>query len=115
MAFHLYDTKQRRIVPLEPVTPGQVTIYHCGMTVQSAPHLGHIRKEVVFDVLRRWLVYSGYHVEIVSNVTDIDDKILNKAAEQGIPWYSLAYHYELVLHDSFKALGCHPPTYEPRA
>jgi cysteinyl-tRNA synthetase len=83
--------------------------------VQSAPHLGHIRKEVIFDVLRRWLSYSGFKVQIVANVTDIDDKILNNAAKQGIPWYALAYHFELELHKAYAALGCTPPSYEPRA
>ncbi|WP_411567190.1 cysteine--tRNA ligase [Raineyella sp. LH-20] len=98
-----------------PVVPGKVSIYHCGLTVQSAPHLGHIRKEVVFDVLRRWLAWSGYEVKVVANVTDIDDKILRKSAEQGVEWYALAYRFELELHKAYQALGCLPPTYEPRA
>ncbi|MDR1791023.1 MAG: cysteine--tRNA ligase [Propionibacteriaceae bacterium] len=115
MAFRLFDSKQKQVVDFEPVRPGEVSIYHCGLTVQSAPHLGHIRKEVVFDVLRRWLTHLGYHVQIVANVTDIDDKILNKAAAQGVPWYALAYHFELELHKAYAALGCLPPTYEPRA
>ena len=63
--------------------PGEVSIYHCGLTVQAPPHLGHIRKEVVFDVLRRWLTWSGYQVTVIANVTDIDDKILVKSAEAG--------------------------------
>jgi cysteinyl-tRNA synthetase len=111
----LYDSALRQIVPFEPVRPGECSIYHCGLTVQSAPHLGHIRKEVIFDVLRRWLTYSGLKVTIVANVTDIDDKILNKAADQGIEWFALAYHFELELHKAYAALGCTPPTYEPRA
>ena len=73
---------------LVPVQPGRVSIYHCGLTVQGPPHIGHIRKEVVFDVLRRWLERSGYEVTIVANVTDIDDKILAKAAEAGPPWFA---------------------------
>jgi cysteinyl-tRNA synthetase len=92
-----------------------VSIYHCGLTVQSPPHLGHIRKEVVFDVLRRWLTWSGYEVTVIANVTDIDDKILNKSAEAGVPWFAHAYRYERELHDAYAALGCEPPTYEPRA
>ena len=71
-----------------------MSIYHCGLTVQSAPHLGHIRKEVVFDVLRRWLEFSGYQVSVVANVTDIDDKILQKSAENGEDWFALAYRFE---------------------
>ena len=99
----------------EPVVPGRVSIYHCGLTVQSGPHLGHIRKEVVFDVLRRWLTWSGYEVTVIANITDIDDKILIKSAEAGMPWFALAYRFERELHDAYAALGCLPPTYEPRA
>ncbi len=115
MTFQLYDSMTHRTREFVPVVPGKVSIYHCGLTVQSAPHLGHIRKEVVFDVLRRWLSWSGYEVKIVANVTDIDDKILRKSAEQGVEWYALAYHFELELHKAYQALGCIPPTYEPRA
>jgi cysteinyl-tRNA synthetase len=92
-----------------------VSIYHCGLTVQSGPHLGHIRKEVVFDVLRRWLAWCGYDVTVIANITDIDDKILIKSAEAGTPWFAHAYHFERELHDAYAALGCLPPTYEPRA
>jgi cysteinyl-tRNA synthetase len=113
--FRLYDTATRSIRDFEPVVPGQVSIYHCGLTVQSAPHLGHIRKEVVFDVLRRWLTWSGYEVTVIANITDIDDKILTKSAEAGVPWWAHAYRYERELHDAYAALGCEPPTYEPRA
>ena len=114
-SLRLYDTASRSVRPLDPVVPGQVSIYHCGLTVQSAPHLGHIRKEVVFDVLRRWLTRSGYQVTVIANVTDIDDKILAKSAEAGVPWFAHAYRYERELHDAYAALGCEPPTYEPRA
>ncbi len=115
MTFHLYDSMTHQIHEFHPVVPGEVSIYHCGLTVQAAPHVGHIRKEVVFDVLRRWLTWSGYRVKIVANVTDIDDKILRKSAERDVEWYALAYHYELELHKAYDALGCLPPTYEPRA
>ncbi|HBX83012.1 MAG: cysteine--tRNA ligase [Micropruina sp.] len=115
MTFHLYNSATRTIVPFEPLVPGRVSIYHCGLTVQSAPHLGHIRKEVVFDVLRRWLTYSGYQVTVVANVTDIDDKILAKSAAAGVEWWAHAYTFERELHAAYAALGCLPPTYEPRA
>ena len=115
MTFRLYDSATRSMRDLEPVVPGVVSIYHCGLTVQSSPHLGHLRKEVVFDVLRRWLTVSGYQVNIVANVTDIDDKILAKSAEAGVPWFAHAYHFERELHEAYAALGCEPPTYEPRA
>ena len=115
MAFSLYDTATRQVRTLEPVIPGQVSIYHCGLTVQGPPHIGHIRKEVVFDVLRRWLMRAGLDVTIVANVTDIDDKIISKGAEQGRPWFAVAYENERALHAAYEVLGCIPPTYEPRA
>ena len=115
VSFRLYDTATRTVRDFEPVRPGQVSIYHCGLTVQASPHLGHIRKEVVFDVLRRWLEHSGHRVSVIANVTDIDDKILAKSAEAGVEWFAHAYHFERELHDAYAALGCLPPTYEPRA
>lgn len=115
MSFRLYDTATRRVRDFEPLIAGRVSIYHCGLTVQSAPHVGHIRKEVVFDVLRRWLTAQGLDVTVVANVTDIDDKILAKSAAAGVPWYAHAYRFERELHDAYAALGCLPPTYEPRA
>jgi cysteinyl-tRNA synthetase len=114
-AFRLFDTATRSVRDFDPLVPGQVSIYHCGLTVQSGPHLGHIRKEVVFDVLRRWLTWCGYDVTVIANVTDIDDKILIKSAEAGVPWFAHAYRFERELHDAYAALGCLPPTYEPRA
>jgi cysteinyl-tRNA synthetase len=77
--------------------------------------VGHIRKEIVFDVLRRWLTTSGYRVTLVTNVTDIDDKILAKSVEAGVEWYVHAYANERELHRAYAALGIQPPTYEPRA
>lgn len=115
MSLRLYDTATHEVRDFVPMRPGQVSIYHCGLTVQAAPHLGHIRKEVVFDVLRRWLVWHGLDVTIVANVTDIDDKILSKSAEAGVPWFAHAYRFERELHAAYAALGCLPPTYEPRA
>ncbi|HSS68302.1 MAG TPA: cysteine--tRNA ligase [Nocardioidaceae bacterium] len=115
MTLRLYDTATREIRDFEPIEPGRVGIYHCGLTVQAAPHVGHIYKEVVFDVLRRWLEHRGFAVTIIANITDIDDKILIKSAEQGVPWWALAYANELALHHAYDVLGCTPPTYEPRA
>ncbi len=115
MALRLYDSLTSATSDFVPLVPGRVSIYHCGLTLQSAPHLGHIRKEVVFDVLQRWLRASGYQVTIIANVTDIDDKILTKSAEAGVEWFALAYGFERELHLAYTALGCQPPTYEPRA
>ena len=115
MSLHLYDTATRAVRPFVPLEDGKVSIYHCGLTVQASPHVGHIRKEVVFDVLRRWLEHQGLRVTVVANVTDIDDKILMKSAEAGVEWWAHAYHFERELHDAYASLGCIPPTYEPRA
>ena len=115
MTLSLYDTATRAVREFVPLVDGKVSIYHCGLTVQDSPHLGHIRKEVVFDVLRRWLEHNGLDVTVVANVTDIDDKILAKSAEAGVEWFAHAYHFERELHEAYAALGCKPPTYEPRA
>ena len=115
MSLRLYDTATREVRDFDPLVPGEVSIYHCGLTVQSAPHVGHIRKEVVFDVLRRWLTWQGLRVTVIANVTDIDDKILNKSAEAGVPWFAHAYRFERELHDAYAALGLPAATYEPRA
>ncbi|MCL2735711.1 MAG: cysteine--tRNA ligase [Propionibacteriaceae bacterium] len=115
MTLTIYDTGRGAKVPFVPLVDGQVSIYCCGLTVQSAPHLGHIRKEAVFDVLRRWLTATGYQVTLITNVTDIDDKILAKSAEAGVPWYAHAYTFERELHNAYAALGLQAPTYEPRA
>ena len=73
MTLRLYDTATREIRDFVPLEPGLVGIYHCGLTVQGPPHIGHIRKEVTFDVLRRWFEHRGYDVTLVANITDIDD------------------------------------------
>jgi cysteinyl-tRNA synthetase len=115
VSLRLYNSATRETAAFVPVAPGRVSIYHCGLTVQGPPHIGHIRKEVVFDVLRRWLTHDGLAVTIVANITDIDDKILQKGAEQDRAWFAVAYENERALHQAYDVLGCLPPTYEPRA
>ena len=83
--------------------------------MQAPPHIGHIRSGVNFDILRRWLITSGYKVNFVRNVTDIDDKILHKAVHEEIPWWQVAMKYERAFTDAYNALNVLPPTYEPRA
>ncbi len=83
MTLRLTNTLSRRVEPFEPLTPGQVSIYCCGVTVYDLCHLGHARSYIAWDVLRRYLIWSGYRVTFVQNYTDIDDKILNRAAEEG--------------------------------
>ena len=94
---------------------GRVGVYVCGLTVQSEPHVGHVRSAVNFDVLRRWLAHRGFAVDFIRNVTDIDDKILTKAEVQGRPWYNLAYDMKRELDRAYAALNVLPPTYEPAA
>jgi cysteinyl-tRNA synthetase len=114
-ALNLYDTKSRKVAPFKSLKPKQVGIYLCGATVQAPPHIGHIRSGVNFDILRRWLIASGYEVTFVRNVTDIDDKILHKAVHEEIPWWAVAMKYERTFTDAYDALNVLPPTYEPRA
>ncbi len=113
--IRLYDTATREVSEFKPVTPGKVSIYVCGATVQASPHIGHIRSGVNFDILRRWLEASGNSVIFVRNVTDIDDKILHKAIHEEMPWWALAMKYERAFADAYRALNVLPPTYEPRA
>jgi cysteinyl-tRNA synthetase len=115
MNLHLYNTATRTTTEFKPLVAGKVGIYLCGATVQAPPHIGHIRSGVNFDILRRWLVTSGYDVTFIRNVTDIDDKILHKAVHELIPWWAVAMKYERAFTDAYKALNVLPPTYEPRA
>ena len=114
-ALKLYDTKTRQTLEFKPIKQGEVGIYLCGATVQAPPHIGHIRSGVNFDILRRWLIASGFKVTFVRNVTDIDDKILHKAVHEEIPWWQVAMKYERAFTDAYNALNVMPPTYEPRA
>jgi len=115
VSLRLYDTAARAVRDFTPLRAGQVSVYVCGLTVQGPPHLGHVRAALAFDVLRRWLVAGGLEVTYVRNVTDIDDKILAKAAEHGVPWWAWAYDNELACTRAYDVLGVLPPTYEPRA
>ncbi|MCM2427021.1 cysteine--tRNA ligase [Streptomyces sp. RKAG337] len=115
MTIRLYDTSARQIRDFTPLTPGCVSIYLCGATVQAAPHIGHIRSGLNFDIMQRWFAYRGYDVTFIRNVTDIDDKILWKSAEQGRPWWAIGYENERAFSSGYDVLGCLPPTYEPRA
>jgi cysteinyl-tRNA synthetase len=115
VALRLYDSKTRTLSEFVPLVPGQVGIYVCGPTVQSSPHIGHLRSALVYDQLRRWLSHSGNKVTFVRNVTDIDDKVLANASESNEEWWALAYRIELEFTAAYEAIGVLPPTYEPRA
>lgn len=113
--LNLYDTASHQVSHFVPLKPGEVGIYVCGATVQSSPHIGHIRAAVAFDIVRRWFLKLGYKVTFVRNVTDIDDKILVKAAAAGQRWWARAYYYEREFTEAYNTLGVLPPTVEPRA
>ena len=126
MTVRLYDTRSQSLQELVPLVPGRVGIYVCGPTVQSSPHIGHLRSALSYDLLRRWLEYRRYDVTLIRNVTDIDDKILaavrgrdpmngSLAAVRGDEWWAHAYRVELEFTAAYTAIGVLPPTYEPRA
>ena len=111
----LYNTATRAVSEFKPLMPGNVGIYLCGATVQAPPHIGHVRSGVNFDILRRWLLASGFDVTFIRNVTDIDDKILQKSVTEEMPWWAVAMKYERAFTEAYRALNVLPPTYEPRA
>jgi len=115
VSLRLYDTAVRAVRDFTPLRAGQASVYVCGLTVQGPPHIGHVRSALVFDVLRRWLTAGGLEVTYIRNVTDIDDKILAKAAAAGVPWWAWAYENERAVTRAYDVLGMLPPTYEPRA
>jgi len=113
--IRLYDTVSRSVAPLEPRDPGRVGMYVCGPTVYGPPHIGHGRMTLVFDILRRHLEFSGLEVTYVSNVTDIDDKIIARAAEEGRDPAEFARDWELRWFEAMDALGVRRPDRDPHA
>jgi cysteinyl-tRNA synthetase len=115
VSLRLYDTLSRSVRDFVPVRAGAASIYLCGATVQAPPHIGHIRSGVNFDVLRRWLLAAGLTVTYCRNVTDVDDKIINRAAAEKVPFWQVAQRNERAFTWAYETLGCLPPTVEPRA
>ncbi len=113
--LHLFDTAEGRVVPIEPRTEGEVSMYVCGPTVYGPPHLGHGRFSLVFDILRRYLEWCGNEVTYVSNITDIDDNIINRANEEGRSTDEVAVEYERVWYEAMDAIGVKRPTHDPHA
>ncbi|MFT0533117.1 cysteine--tRNA ligase [Castellaniella hirudinis] len=113
--LHIYNTLSRQKTPLRTAEPGVVRMYVCGMTVYDFCHLGHARMLVSFDVVQRWLRASGYQVRYVRNITDIDDKIIRRAVERGVPIRTLTEFFIAAMRADEKALGVQAPDAEPRA
>ncbi|PIT41615.1 cysteine--tRNA ligase [Snodgrassella alvi] len=111
----LYNTLTRNKQKFTPINPPQVRMYVCGMTVYDYCHLGHARVMIVFDMVARWIRELGYELDYVRNITDIDDKIINRANERGISISELTDYYIQAMHEDAAALGVLPPNHEPRA
>jgi cysteinyl-tRNA synthetase len=115
VTLHLHDTAARAVREFTPITPGEVSVYLCGATVQAPPHIGHLRSAVCFDVLIRWLEASGYRVTFCRNVTDVEDKILRTAEREGVPSWIVAERNQRAFTWAYDTVGCRPPDIEPRA
>jgi cysteinyl-tRNA synthetase len=115
MTLSIFNTLTRQTEPFEPMEPGHVRMYVCGMTIYDLCHIGHARMMMAFDVVQRWLKVSGYRVTYVRNITDIDDKIIRRALERGITLRALTDEMTAAMHQDIALLGIEPPTIEPRA
>ena len=113
--LNLYDTATQSVKPLALRQPGSVSIYLCGPTVYGPPHLGHGRATLVYDILRRYLTWTGLSVRLVSNITDIDDKIIERANKEGRPWADITHKCESVWFEAMGKLGVIRPTDVPHA
>ena len=105
MAINLYNTKTKKKEPFQPLVPGQVSMYVCGVTVYDDSHLGHARSALVFDTIRRYFEFRGDKVKYVKNFTDVDDKIINRAEKDGIPWTEVTATYIKAFYRDMDRLG----------
>jgi cysteinyl-tRNA synthetase len=115
MSIYIYNSLSRKKEPFEPINPPWVNIYTCGVTVYDESHIGHARSLYIFDVIRRYLQYKGFKVNFVRNITDIDDKIINRANELKVNWQDLVKKYIDTYYDDLKSLGVGKADSEPRA
>jgi cysteinyl-tRNA synthetase len=115
MALELFDSKTQSLREFVTQEPGRVGMYVCGPTVQSAPHLGHLRSALVYDLLKRWLEANDLKVTLVRNVTDIDDKVLVNAQAANRDWVEFAGEVEQSFNDAYRSLGIEDPTHTPHA
>ena len=115
MSLRIYNTLSRALEPFTPIEAGHVRMYVCGMTIYDLCHIGHARMMMAFDVVQRWLKASGMRVTYVRNITGIDDKIIKRAVERGIPIRELTDEMIAAMHQDISALAIEPPSLEPRA
>ena len=115
MSLRIYNTLSRALEPFTPIEAGHVRMYVCGMTIYDLCHIGHARMMMAFDVVQRWLKFSGMQVTYVRNITDIDDKIIRRAVERGITIRALTDEMIAAMHQDIGALAIEPPSLEPRA
>ena len=115
MTLRIHNSLSRAVEPFAPIEPNKVRMYVCGMTIYDLCHMGHARFLMAFDMIQRWLRTLGYDVTYVRNITDIDDKIIRRALERGIPIRQLTTEMTAAMHADLAALGIEPPTHEPRA
>ncbi|MCW5664015.1 MAG: cysteine--tRNA ligase [Piscinibacter sp.] len=115
MTLRIHNTLTRETETFQPLEPGHVRMYVCGITVYDLCHVGHARFMLVFDMVQRWLKALGYRVTYVRNITDIDDKIIKRAVERGIPIRQLTEEMTAAMHEDIGRLGVESPTHEPRA
>ena len=115
MSLRIHNTLTRRVEDFQPIEPGHVRMYVCGMTIYDLCHMGHARMMMAFDVVFRWLLESGYRVTYVRNITDIDDKIIRRALERGMAIRDLTDEMIAAMREDIAAIGILAPTHEPRA
>ena len=115
MTLRIYNTLSHQTEEFRPIDPDHVRMYVCGITVYDLCHVGHARSQIAFDIVYRWLKALGYRVTYVRNITDIDDKIIRRALERGMPIGRLTEEMTRAMHEDFDALGIARPTHEPAA
>src|SRR3569832_1616684 len=115
MTLRIYNTLKRELEEFSPIEQGRVRMYVCGVTVYDRPHIGNVRSAVAFDVARRWLEAGGLRVDFVRNITDIDDKMIRRAVENGETVRSLAERMTALMYADYDSLGIRRPTHDPRA
>ncbi|MDP3620142.1 MAG: class I tRNA ligase family protein, partial [Ramlibacter sp.] len=115
MSLRIHNTLSRALEDFSPLEPGHVRMYLCGITVYDLCHVGHARSNIAFDIIFRWLKASGYRVTFVRNITDIEDKIIRRAVENGETVRGLTDRMIAEMYVDFDRLGIERPTHDPRA